>query len=345
MNSPFLHQVSQLLAQELPFFVLKKSNENRVNLFYQSDQEWHKTTPLEEDYIVFAPFLKEQHSVYIPVENSISFPWTQQKVESTLPEFDKEVNKDEYVILVDKAINNLQQGDLRKVVLSRKQTIKSHLSQVKLLERLLNLYPTANSYFFYHPKVGAWMGATPELLLKIENTTLKTMSLAGTVAYDGVTDIYWGKKEREEQQLVTDYIVEQLKLTDATDIETSQPQTVQAGAICHLKTDIEAQINPNNMYKYLNALHPTPAVCGMPTKQALQFIKENEGYERSFYTGFLGVVNNNNKNAEFFVNLRCMELNDKTATLYVGGGITALSHAQAEYLETVNKMGTMLRVL
>jgi isochorismate synthase len=115
----------------------------------------------------------------------------------------------------------------------------------------------------------------------------------------------------------------------------------------------------------VTALHPTPAVCGLPLREAKHFILENENYDRMFYTGFLGELNfkkkasrnRNRRNQEnsayrtvtntsdLYVNLRCMQLADHKATLYVGGGITANSEAGKEWLETQSKAQTMLRIL
>ena len=100
----------------------------------------------------------------------------------------------------------------------------------------------------------------------------------------------------------------------------------------------------------IRALHPTPAVCGLPRENAKQFILENEQYNRSFYTGFLGELNfQKNKtvseSSSLFVNLRCMNIIDKKVSIFVGGGITKDSNAKKEWEETVSKSKVMKRVL
>ena len=100
----------------------------------------------------------------------------------------------------------------------------------------------------------------------------------------------------------------------------------------------------------LNKLHPTPAVCGLPKETAKNFILEHEGYDRSFYTGFLGEINLNSggeksANTHLFVNLRCMELFEDKAVLFVGGGITNDSNNEKEWEETVAKSSTMKAIL
>ena len=97
-------------------------------------------------------------------------------------------------------------------------------------------------------------------------------------------------------------------------------------------------------------MHPTPAVCGLPRDLAKDFILENEDYDRSFYTGFLGELNINSsklnkQKTELFVNLRCMSVDDYKARIFVGGGVTKDSIAKKEWQETVSKTQTIKKVL
>ena len=91
------------------------------------------------------------------------------------------------------------------------------------------------------------------------------------------------------------------------------------------------------------SLHPTPAVGGLPRQAAVEYILKNEGYDRSFYTGFFGVTRNNEAN--FWVNLRCMQLFKNGLVLYAGGGITAASSPQLECEETCNKLQTLTSII
>ena len=100
----------------------------------------------------------------------------------------------------------------------------------------------------------------------------------------------------------------------------------------------------------IRILHPTPAVCGFSREIAREFIIENENYNRSFYTGFLGELNLQNfnkdkKKSALFVNLRCMKIENNKVSIFVGGGITKGSNAEKEWQETVFKSKTMKYVL
>jgi isochorismate synthase len=91
-------------------------------------------------------------------------------------------------------------------------------------------------------------------------------------------------------------------------------------------------------------LHPTPAVGGIPKNASLEFIKANEGYDREFYSGFLGPMDPK-KGSRLYVNLRCLQLLEKDALLYAGAGITAGSNPESEWDETEHKLRTLLHPL
>jgi isochorismate synthase len=194
------------------------------------------------------------------------------------------------------------------------------------------------------------MGSTPERLLKANTNTFYTMSLAGPQKIQSDKEVVWEKKEMEEQQFVTDFILNNLK--DLTsEVSVSSPYTAKAGTLAHIKTDIEGVINDNSSLKeVVSVLHPTPAVCGLPKEVSKNFILEHEGYDREYYTGFLGELNKEGFNKEelksdLYVNLRCMKIKDNQAHLYVGCGITKDSIPEKEWEESVNKSMTMKKVL
>ena len=94
----------------------------------------------------------------------------------------------------------------------------------------------------------------------------------------------------------------------------------------------------------LELLHPTSAVCGMPKEATLAYIQENEGFDRSYFSGYLGPVNVLNE-TNIFVNLRTMNISGSQARLFAGAGIIANSNPEKEWHETEIKMDTLLSVL
>ena len=102
--------------------------------------------------------------------------------------------------------------------------------------------------------------------------------------------------------------------------------------------------NTDHIGDLLQELHPTTAVCGMPKEEAFRFIPDNEGYDRSYYSGFTGWLDTEG-HTDIYVNLRCMEIKPGEAILYAGGGILASSEVESEWMETGDKMNTMRSIL
>jgi len=186
------------------------------------------------------------------------------------------------------------------------------------------------------------MGATPEQLVKINQSQFETVALAGTQLYS--ENVIWATKEIEEQQFVTDYIVTKVK-DKVNNLTITDAKTVKAGNLVHLKSFISGELTPGfQANDLIKTLHPTPAVCGLPKEKAIDFILKSEGYNRKYYAGFLGEYNKDNQ-TDLFVNLRCLEVENDVVNIYVGCGITKDSNPEKEFIETENKSMTMRNVL
>jgi len=367
----FFEHIAQQFEDALPFVAYRKPNGNHLHSFYQEDDELCYVNDFTESGFAFAPFDNVQKTCIIPDTHQIICDWTasaqpQNNSEVPLPR-EEASHKNAHITLVQKAIDTIHAGELKKVVLSRKRTFPDALQDpIAVFKKLLDTYTSAFVYVWYHPKIGLWLGATPETLLQVKNRTVQTMSLAGTQRYVPEAAVLWGSKEREEQQLVTDTIVSRLKpLTK--DLIVGETESHRAGNLWHLKTVISARLDAAevSLNQVIEALHPTPAVCGLPVDKAKIFITENEAYDRSYYTGFLGELNlkremtrsKTRRNVEnlayrsiqththLFVNLRCMEHTANGTQIFVGGGITGGSIAESEWEETRHKLETMGRVL
>ena len=338
----------------LPFVVYRKPNKNKISGFFMNVNSLNFTTNFTEKGFVFAPFNEKQKAVLFPLEKS-EFIFEELILNTTLSEektlFETEVSRENHIQLVEKTIKEIDKSDLQKVVVSRKIEIKlSSIDIVSIFKKILQNYTNAFAYVWFHPKVGLWFGATPETLLQIKDVYFKTMSLAGTQIYNSTENVVWKNKEFQEQQLVTDFIERQLKGI-SSNLKIDKRETIKAGNLLHLRTKVEGDLNTTaDLKSLIRALHPTPAVCGLPREKAHKFIVENENYERTFYTGFLGELNlqdlkSNVQSSQLYVNLRCMQVKGNSAFIYVGGGITKESNAEKEWEETVSKTKTMRRVL
>ena len=345
-------KITAFYKKEKPFVVYRKPNSDFVSGFFMNDDSLFYTEYFVESGFVFAPFNADEKSILFPLEKS-EFIHDKINFDSIIFDekiyLDDEKSKKKHLEIVDKTINKIKQSELQKVVISRKEEVQlTDFNLLEIYQKLLQNYKNAFVYVWFHPKVGLWFGATPETLLHIENSSFKTMSLAGTQVYKNTKNVVWKSKELDEQQLVTNFIESQLK-DISSNLKIDKTETVKAGYLLHLRTRVEGNLNTSaDLKSLIRALHPTPAVCGLPRSMAKDFILENENYNRSFYTGFLGelnIQNSKNRNSQLYVNLRCMNVVANSAFIFVGGGITKDSNAEKEWTETVSKSKTMKRVL
>nr|WP_315252130.1 chorismate-binding protein [uncultured Flavobacterium sp.] len=348
----FFDKVIQQQQQNLPFVLYCKPNSDTIIGMFQQNNTLYEVNDFTEKGFVFASF--DGNSIHLIPENESEIIGVIREKEAAdvfekKQELPNNSNKNDFERIVAKGIQYINNQEFNKVVLSRKEIIElENFDLAATFKKLVQLYPSTFVYCFYHPQVGTWMGATPEQLVKANVNVFETMALAGTQKDYGSNDIVWEKKEREEQQYVTDYIVNQLQ--DATlEISVTEPYSLKAGSVWHLKTDIWGVLNTGfSLKQVINLLHPTPAVCGLPKKASKAFILENENYNRTFYTGFLGELNTSfavdSVSSSLFVNLRCMQIRDSQAHLYMGCGITKDSIPENEWMESVNKSMTMKRV-
>ncbi|WP_396140749.1 isochorismate synthase [Flavobacterium sp.] len=340
--------------QQLPFVLFCKPDSDRIVGVFQKNDHLYFLENFEEKGFVFAPFDTEEVP-FIPLEHSDvyvdsvnSSDYFLKKKTSTI---NSAISNDFFEDLVAKAVKAIKENKFSKVVLSRKEEIAIPDFDVEItMNKMISLYPNAFKYCFFHPKIGTWLGATPEQFLKTNGNTLKTVALAGTQLATSSKTIIWNDKEKIEQQLVTDFIVSSLEGL-VKEITISSPYSVKAGNLWHIKTDVLAQLkSKKSIKKIILALHPTSAVCGLPKKESKEFILQNEGYNREYYSGFLGelnidIVTFRTLQTDLFVNLRCMKIIKNKATLFVGCGITKDSNPVDEYMETVNKSMTMKNII
>jgi len=264
-----------------------------------------------------------------------------------------EMEKGEFISLIGEAIREIEELQLQKIVPSRIDVIEldAKFEVSTAFNALCETNPTALVSFVTTPSSGSWIGATPEMLVTVENNTFRTVALAGTQRYESgqnLRSVAWTQKDIEEQALVERYIISCFKMIRLREYEEHGPKTVVAGSLLHLKSEFKVDMLATNFPQLgtvmLKLLHPTSAVCGSPFPAALHFLKRHEKYERQFYTGYLGPVNVDGE-VHLYVNLRCAQLIAGKAVLYAGAGITIDSNPAHEWEETEIKMLTLRKIL
>ncbi|MDJ0646840.1 MAG: isochorismate synthase [Flavobacteriaceae bacterium] len=334
-----------------PFAVYRKPNDTNVIGYFQNNVVPHYLGDYSDKGFIFAPFNRNEKALFIP--QNASENWVVQGTEAlqsnstniVLQVSDLNNQKKQHLKLVEKGIGFIKQGTAQKIVLSRKESLTfKEFSISSAFKKLVHQYANALIYVWFHPKSGLWIGATPERLLSVSKNKFSTMALAGTQVYQGIAAVKWQNKEKEEQQYVTDFIKSSIGDL-VTQLRISKPYTMKAGNLLHLRTDLAGILTKNeDLGLLIEKLHPTPAVCGVPTNIARDFIVNNEEYDREFYTGFLGELSLNEQ-TDLFVNLRCMKIDENRANIFVGGGITSESDAEREWQETVEKSKVIKKAL
>jgi isochorismate synthase len=263
----------------------------------------------------------------------------------------------EYTALVQLGVAAIEARTVGKVVSSRaaRRPLPSGFDPLAAFDELCQKYERAFVSLVSVPGVGTWLGASPEVLAEVTADGLfHTMALAGTqplLPDVRPQDAIWRQKEIEEQALVSRYIVNCFKQLRLREYQETGPRTTVAGQLLHLRTDFEVALKnvPSASSlgtDMLRLLHPTSAVGGMPKVAALEFLRQHEGYDRAYYSGFLGPVNVAAPGvSRLFVNLRCLQLRADEAILYAGTGLTVDSDPVREWQETEYKMQTIGAVL
>jgi isochorismate synthase len=355
------HNINKAFHCGLPFAIWSLPGSSEIHQLFCEPQQLIKTYSLNQldrnQGFVFAPFQICKHlPIYIiPFNSSIQLesykcnnPRKKINAKSHFGDFELEKSKNEHIRQVNLFLDAFKQTGMQKAVLSRSKWLPKYtLGQMPFLfEKLQQIFPDAFVYQIFIPDVGYWVGATPELLFSTHNGKASTVSLAGTQPLKPINDVTWDHKEMIEQELVTEHIRSVLNVFNISNIEELGPETLIAGNILHLKTILE--FSKENIVgkvgQFIDKLHPTPAVCGLPVKNSLELILETEGYDREYYTGFLGPFDPS-KNIDLFVNLRCLQAFDNGVLLYAGGGITSESDPDKEWEETRIKIQTLEQIL
>ena len=255
---------------------------------------------------------------------------------------------------VQEAVGAIEQGDISKVVLSRRVEVTTEIapSAFELVDHLREAYPQCH-VFVWQVGDAAFIGATPELLLSKANGAVRVNPLAGTARRgEGDADdravgeaLMHSAKDRHEHALVVDDIAARLEpLVESLHIP-AQPSLRRMATVQHLSTEIVGTVDSAmHPLQLVDALHPTPAVGGTPRAAALAFLDKIEGIDRGWYTGGIGWLTSDGA-ATFAIPLRCALINGRTSHLYAGAGIVAESRPEAELEETRLKFRPMLSVL
>jgi menaquinone-specific isochorismate synthase len=264
---------------------------------------------------------------------------------------------------IRQALTDIEQQHLQKIVLahSRQLTAPQAFSIPRSLANLRHHYPDCYTFAVSNGQGQCFLGASPERLLAVRGShgetpgerQLTSDALAGSaprgispeVDRQLATALLSSIKEQHEHRLVRDFIVEKLQSLQLRPTWPGQPQLLRLTNIQHIWTPIQAALPPAlSPLSVLAALHPTPAVAGLPQALACQKIQEYEQITRGLYAAPLGWLDLAG-DGELVVGIRSALVDDRQAQLYAGAGIVAGSQAAQEVAEIQLKFQPLYRAL
>lgn len=257
-----------------------------------------------------------------------------------------QADQDAWSRQVEEIRAKIRAGVFRKVVAARHCVVEleTGAGSLDVLKRLEERFPGCTRFALWRGDA-AFLGATPELLISRRGAAVRSEALAGSTAHGDAARMMASKKEREEHQLVVRAVLRALEPYCDSLRSAPEPSVRELPNVLHMQTPIEGRLRePTHVLALVQALHPTPAVGGVPTRDAIDWIIDHEEVPRGWYSAPVGWTDANG-DGEFFVALRSGLLRDGKAWVYAGAGIMADSDPGAEYAETELKMLALLGAL
>lgn len=258
------------------------------------------------------------------------------------------MGEDDYLSAVDSAITQVREGIADKVVLAR--DLVAHAPGIRdwrqALTRFTESYPDCNTF-----AVDGLVGSTPETLAVVHGGRLSIRVLAGSTARgenpaadrSQAQQLATSTKDNDEHRYAVRSVVASLEPLTSHVVADEQPFTLKLANVWHLATDIEATLPEHvTSLDVVAAIHPSAAVAGSPTDQALSIIAHTEPFDRGRYAGPVGWMDASG-DGEWSIALRCAQWSPEgTITAYAGAGIVADSNPESELLETRLKFKPVL---
>ena len=258
-----------------------------------------------------------------------------------------------YLAAVAAARDAVRAGSLQKAVIAREVLVHSN-TPIDVHAVLLRLRASFGSSYRY--SIDGFIGASPELLVRVDGNTVESHPLAGTAPRTGdpatdarvAAELIASTKNQVEHRAVIDMVHDTLLPWCSFLDWEPEPSIVAVANVQHLGSRVEGHLSDPrpNVLDLVRALSPTPALGGAPRAEALALIAAVEGFERGRYGGAVGWVDAAG-NGTWAVAIRCAELSAdrRTARLVAGGGIVAESEPLAELAETQAKLQAMLSAI
>lgn len=357
MNSSWSDFPNTLLS--IPTILIKQHHSSQTLFINIKRSQIHNESTLSEIKEWLTQLFKASK-----MENRIS--------DSEIEKINSESIKQDWQSLAKRAIDEIQLGQFDKLVASRQQSIETHtpITIKHLVKDLIKHYPSC-TILSSQIAGKTIVAASPEKLLTLKHPNIQSDALGGTIfrsesksssasSHTASLPFFLNSKENQteaeiseskkllkEHQFISQAIYQSLDPLCHTLKMPVSPDLIKLQNLYHLETPIQGKLMDNfDLFDAIKALHPTPAVAGLPTPKAQKWLIEHENYNRGWYTGGFGWLDGN-KNGDLSVMLRCalVDSDNSTLDLFAGAGLVAESTPDAEWRETELKMKTILEML
>jgi menaquinone-specific isochorismate synthase len=252
-----------------------------------------------------------------------------------------------YRSVVERGLELVESGSLRKLVLAVRQQLllDRPLDPLQLLAQLRQRQPGSCRFLWQQGDGPALLGASPERLLTVRQGQLRSDALAGTAPIGPAAEqLTRSEKDRREHELVVDAISAVLAEAGLTARRPRHPRLARHGQLVHLHTPITAALGEQQPLALAGALHPTPAVAGLPRREAMAALRSLEPFERGFYAAPIGWIDSEG-DIELRVAIRSGSLQGQRLELTAGAGLVQGSVPERELQEVALKLGVLQQQL
>ena len=265
-------------------------------------------------------------------------------------DFDLSNEKETWNRKVEQSLVEIKRNALTKIVLARKisLSIKSPIPFEVLPGKLIKANPSAN-IFFIKKNDSVFLGASPEILIELQNDTIRTDAIAGSRKRGSTpeedflleNELFNSDKERNEHNSVVDFLVSHMTNLASVVQYDKTPTIKKLTSIQHLSTLVTARLKfGSSIFSLIDKIFPTPAVCGSPKEKAMKLISELEDFDRGLYAGLIGWFSPSS--VKLTVAIRSALINKNAIFVYAGCGIVEGSNSESEFAETETKFKTIL---
>jgi len=262
--------------------------------------------------------------------------------------------QEEFHEAVRKVKEHIVAGDIFQAVISRRMEFPVSRNPFALYAALREINP---SPYMYYLDFGDELviGASPEMLVRVEKRRVTTVPIAGTRPRGSTKaeddrlgeDLLADRKERAEHTMLVDLARNDLgRVCRFGSVEVTEFMGIEKFShVQHIVSTVTGVLRDNlDCYDAFRSCFPAGTVSGAPKIRAMQIINEQEPDPRGLYAGAVGYFGFD-KNLDFAIAIRTIQIRNGRATVQVGAGIVADSVPENEWKETENKAAAMLRAI